>query len=187
MLAFDPAAPSQTLRPPPPHLFIGIHQLIRRFKRGLQRSRSGINTRNTKTRTRVIEPAVVKLVATNQQRHQPSAHRCGSFGHFVRVDRSGQADHNELVTTPAPKFICCPQPALQAPAAFDQELVPHLVPVGVVDRLEFVEVDKCHQHPLPRSLRQREMPMQGSQDRTPVLQPGQRVIVGCIAFFLAAQ
>jgi hypothetical protein len=56
---------------------------------------------------------------------------------------TGEQDH-ELVAAPATDDIGVAHGVVQAASAFDQHLVAGVVPTGVVDRLEPVEVDEHH-------------------------------------------
>ncbi|MNC06188.1 hypothetical protein D3C75_536930 [compost metagenome] len=88
------------------------------------------------------------------------------------------AHHDELVPPDPRQQIAAAQGRRQLLRHGDQQLVPRLVTVGVVDLLEAIEIDKGDEHRVPGPLRQGKQASQLLHQRPPVRQAGQGIAEG---------
>ena len=87
-------------------------------------------------------------------------------------------DHGELVPAEARHRVAGPRRGPQAHGDQLEQPVPLLVPQGVVDRLETVEVEEQQSENLTVALGPRHRLVQAVQEQTAVREAGQRVVVG---------
>ena len=86
-------------------------------------------------------------------------------------------DHSEFVAAVTRDRVGLPHAAAQALRDLDQEDVGDIVPQGVIDDLEAVDVDEQNGHALSRALRGEQAHFQALNEETAVRQLRQRIVV----------
>ena len=70
---------------------------------------------------------------------QGKADALGNRGGFVQV--GGRKHHHKLVPAHACQDIVLPQTGLEGMGGCPQDLIAHLVPMGIVDLFEVIDID----------------------------------------------
>ncbi len=99
---------------------------------------------------------------------------------FRFVQRGVVQQHGELVAPQPAQPVSTAQLRRQAGGEMAQEAVAGLVPAGVVDQLELVQVDEAQRVPLPAAVRGFQRAVQPARDLAPVDQAGEFVMAGLV-------